>query len=74
MYVFVCITSIYTTATHNEISFIVSLCGIFWLSLNKGLWFSSPLKIFLTILNLVIIMIGICVVGITLIQTVFFIF
>lgn len=65
---------LYTTTAYNEISSIVSLCGIFWLSLNKGLWFCSPLKIFLTILNLVIIMIGICVVGITLFQTVSFTF
>ena len=64
-----CASPLHNT-TYNEISFTVSLCGIFWLSLNKGLWFSSLLKIFLTILNLVIIMIGICVVGITLLQTV----
>lgn len=44
----------------NDIAdnFIVSICGVFWFHLNKGQWFSSPLKIFLSVINLIIILIG----------------
>jgi hypothetical protein len=39
------------------------LSGIFWLFLNKGKWFASPKKIFLTVLNIIIVGIGACLVG-----------
>ncbi|KAJ5322348.1 hypothetical protein N7452_010637 [Penicillium brevicompactum] len=37
--------------------------AIFWLSMNKGQWFSSPSKIALTIVNLVILGIAIAICG-----------
>ncbi|KAH8689025.1 amino acid transporter [Talaromyces proteolyticus] len=43
--------------------FTYGLSGIFWLHLNKGRYFSSPMKIFLTILNLIIVGIGGCLCG-----------
>ncbi|KAJ5114495.1 Amino acid transporter transmembrane [Penicillium alfredii] len=43
--------------------FTYGLSGIFWLYMNKGLWFSSPKKIALTVLNLGIIGIGACLCG-----------
>lgn len=42
--------------------FTYGLSGIFWLFMNKGLYFSSPRKIALTILNLFIVGIGGCLV------------
>lgn len=42
--------------------FTFGLSGIFWLFMNWGKLFSSPKKIFLTFLNLVIIGIGVCLV------------
>lgn len=36
--------------------------AIFWLSMNKGQWFSSPSKIALTIVNLIILGIAIAIV------------
>ncbi|KAL1967210.1 hypothetical protein VTN77DRAFT_3501 [Rasamsonia byssochlamydoides] len=43
--------------------FTYGLSGIFWLFLNKGKWFSSPRKIFLTVVNLLIVGIGGCLCG-----------
>ncbi|KAL5361719.1 transmembrane amino acid transporter protein-domain-containing protein [Aspergillus floccosus] len=43
--------------------FTYGLSAIFWLYMNKGLWFSSPRKIFLTVLNLVILGIGVTLCG-----------
>ena len=42
------------------------MSGVFWLYLNRGNWFASPRKILLTILNLVIVGIGGCLVSIRL--------
>lgn len=39
------------------------MSGIFWLFLNRGKWFSSPRKIGLTIVNLIIFGIGGCLCG-----------
>jgi len=38
--------------------FTYGLSGIFWLYMNKGLWFSSPRKIALTLLNVIIVGVG----------------
>ncbi|KKA23780.1 hypothetical protein T310_2232 [Rasamsonia emersonii CBS 393.64] len=43
--------------------FTYGLSGVFWLFLNKGKYFSSPRKIFLTIVNLLIVGIGGCLCG-----------
>ncbi|KAJ5126064.1 hypothetical protein N7526_008241 [Penicillium atrosanguineum] len=43
--------------------FTYGLSGIFWLFLNRGRYVSSPRKIFLTILNLLIVGIGGCLCG-----------
>ncbi|KAJ5864210.1 Amino acid transporter transmembrane [Penicillium soppii] len=43
--------------------FTYGLSGIFWLFMNKGLWFSSPKKIALTALNFTIIAIGAALCG-----------
>ncbi|CAG8924732.1 unnamed protein product [Penicillium salamii] len=45
--------------------FTFGFTGMFWLHMNKGLWFSSPKKIMLTILNTFAICVGIalCVLG-----------
>ncbi|KAB8077880.1 transmembrane amino acid transporter protein-domain-containing protein [Aspergillus leporis] len=43
--------------------FTFGLSGMFWLHMNKGLWFSSPRKIFLTIVNLIAIGVGTCLCG-----------
>ncbi|KAL4887812.1 transmembrane amino acid transporter protein-domain-containing protein [Aspergillus ambiguus] len=43
--------------------FTFSFPGMFWLYMNKGLWFSSPRKIFLTLLNTACIGIGIVLCG-----------
>lgn len=39
------------------------MSGIFWLFLNWGRYFASPRKIMLTVLNLIIVGIGGCLVG-----------
>ena len=38
--------------------FTYGLSGVFWLFMNKGLWFSSPRKIALTALNVTIVAIA----------------
>ncbi|PLB51294.1 amino acid transporter [Aspergillus steynii IBT 23096] len=38
--------------------FTYGLSGVYWLHLNWGRWFSSPRKTFLTILNMLIVLIG----------------
>lgn len=38
---------------------------MFWLHMNKGLWFSSPKKIMLTLLNTFAIGVGITLVSIS---------
>jgi hypothetical protein len=38
--------------------FTFGLPGVFWIYMNQGLWFSSPRKVFLTVLNVLIICIG----------------
>ncbi|KAJ6077037.1 hypothetical protein N7499_009018 [Penicillium canescens] len=43
--------------------FSYGLGGVYWLHINKGKWLSSPRKIFLTIVNVLIIMIGGCMCG-----------
>ncbi|GAD94195.1 amino acid transporter [Paecilomyces variotii No. 5] len=43
--------------------FTYGLSGIFWLFLNRGKWFSSPRKIILTVVNVVIFGIGACLCG-----------
>ncbi|OGE47398.1 hypothetical protein PENARI_c045G00085 [Penicillium arizonense] len=43
--------------------FSYGLGGVYWLHINKGKWFSSPRKIFLTIVNVLIILIGGCMCG-----------
>lgn len=42
--------------------FTYGLSGMFWLYMNRGIWFSSPRKIFLTFLNFVNIAVGACLV------------
>jgi hypothetical protein len=42
--------------------FTYGLSGIFWLFMNKGLWFSSPRKIALTALNVFVIAVGAAIV------------
>lgn len=43
--------------------FTYGLSGIFWLYMNWGLYFSSPRKMALTLLNAIIVGIGACLVG-----------
>ncbi|KAJ5490532.1 Amino acid transporter transmembrane [Penicillium expansum] len=45
--------------------FTFGFTGMFWLHMNKGLWFSSPKKIMLTLLNTFAICVGItlCILG-----------
>ncbi|KAJ6190146.1 hypothetical protein N7519_000167 [Penicillium mononematosum] len=45
--------------------FTFGFTGMFWLHMNKGLWFSSPKKIMLTLLNSLAICVGVilCVLG-----------
>ncbi|KAJ6092438.1 hypothetical protein N7467_004407 [Penicillium canescens] len=43
--------------------FSYGLGGVYWLHINKGKWFCSPRKIFLTIVNVLIILIGGCMCG-----------
>ncbi|KAF9894026.1 hypothetical protein FE257_008998 [Aspergillus nanangensis] len=43
--------------------FTFGLPGAFWLYMNQGLWFSSPRKVFLTVLNTISIGIGIILCG-----------
>ncbi|XHG02506.1 hypothetical protein AWENTII_005856 [Aspergillus wentii] len=43
--------------------FTYGLSGIFWLYMNKGIWFSSPRKVVLTLLNVCIVGIGGCLCG-----------
>ena len=43
--------------------FTYGLSGVFWLFLNKGRWFKGPRKIFLTILNALIVCIGATIVS-----------
>ncbi|KAJ5623029.1 hypothetical protein N7490_011634 [Penicillium lividum] len=43
--------------------FSYGLAGVYWLHINKGKWFSSPRKIALTILNVLIVLIGGCMCG-----------
>ncbi|KAI3232134.1 hypothetical protein DTO012A9_4217 [Penicillium roqueforti] len=43
--------------------FSYGLGGVYWLSINKGKWFSSPRKIALTVVNLCVILIGGCMCG-----------
>ncbi|GIJ89208.1 hypothetical protein Asppvi_008138 [Aspergillus pseudoviridinutans] len=43
--------------------FSYGLCGALWLFINKGLWFSSPRKIFLTIVNFILLGMGGCLCG-----------
>ncbi|CAG8885792.1 unnamed protein product [Penicillium egyptiacum] len=45
--------------------FIFGFTGMFWLHMNKGLWFSSPQEIMLTLLNSLAICVGVilCVLG-----------
>lgn len=43
--------------------FTFGFTGIFWLHMNKGLWFSSPKKIALTFLNTFAIAVGIVLVS-----------
>ncbi|CAI7565192.1 unnamed protein product [Penicillium viridicatum] len=43
--------------------FSYGLGGVYWLHINRGRWFSSPRKIVLTIVNVVIILIGGCMCG-----------
>ena len=39
------------------------LAGVFWLFLNWGQYFSSPRKMFLTVVNLLVFGIGACLVS-----------
>ncbi len=43
--------------------FTYGLSGVFWLFMNKGQWFSSRRKIFLTVVNAVIFCIGAVIVS-----------
>ncbi|KAL2793058.1 transmembrane amino acid transporter protein-domain-containing protein [Aspergillus keveii] len=43
--------------------FSYGLGGVYWLHINRGMWFSSPRKIFLTALNVCIVLIGGCMCG-----------
>ncbi|CAG8090858.1 unnamed protein product [Penicillium salamii] len=43
--------------------FSYGLGGVYWLHINKGKWFSSPRKIALTVVNVLIILIGGCMCG-----------
>ncbi|KAI9923746.1 hypothetical protein ASPWEDRAFT_163996 [Aspergillus wentii DTO 134E9] len=43
--------------------FSYGLSGVYWLHLNRGQWFSSPRKIALTIINVLIVLIGGCMCG-----------
>jgi hypothetical protein len=46
--------------------FTFGFTGMFWLHMNKGLWFSSPKKIMLTLLNSLAICVGVILVSISL--------
>ena len=37
--------------------------GIFWLYLNKGRYFASPTKVFLTVVNVFIVGVACCIVS-----------
>ncbi|KAJ5242055.1 uncharacterized protein N7469_000382 [Penicillium citrinum] len=43
--------------------FSYGLGGVYWLHINRGQWFSSPRKIFLSIVNVCIVLIGGCMCG-----------
>ncbi|GIJ98162.1 hypothetical protein Aspvir_000277 [Aspergillus viridinutans] len=43
--------------------FSYGLCGALWLFINRGLWFSSPRKTFLTIVNFILLGMGGCLCG-----------
>ncbi|KAL5361209.1 transmembrane amino acid transporter protein-domain-containing protein [Aspergillus floccosus] len=43
--------------------FSYGLGGVYWLHLNWGRWFSSPRKIFLTFINILIVLMGGCLCG-----------
>ncbi|KAE8152053.1 transmembrane amino acid transporter protein-domain-containing protein [Aspergillus avenaceus] len=43
--------------------FTFSLCSYFWFFINRGQWFSTPRKIFLSVVNMFIFLIGVCVCG-----------
>ncbi|KAF7586664.1 hypothetical protein BBP40_008513 [Aspergillus hancockii] len=43
--------------------FTYGLSGVYWLHLNWGNWFSSPRKVALTILNMIIVLIGATICG-----------
>ncbi|KAJ5757297.1 uncharacterized protein N7511_005991 [Penicillium nucicola] len=43
--------------------FSYGLGGVYWLHINKGKWLSSPRKILLTVINVLIILIGACMCG-----------
>ncbi|OJJ08139.1 hypothetical protein ASPVEDRAFT_179311 [Aspergillus versicolor CBS 583.65] len=43
--------------------FSYGLSGVYWLHLNWGKWFSSPRKICLTIINVMVVLIGGCICG-----------
>ncbi|PLB50692.1 hypothetical protein P170DRAFT_406070 [Aspergillus steynii IBT 23096] len=43
--------------------FTYGLSGMFWLYMNKGIWFSSPRKIALTFLNIFNVAVGACLCG-----------
>ncbi|KAJ6150932.1 hypothetical protein N7470_007526 [Penicillium chermesinum] len=43
--------------------FSYGLGGVYWLHINRGRWFSSPRKIFLTALNMIIVLVGGCMCG-----------
>ncbi|KAJ0418655.1 transmembrane amino acid transporter protein-domain-containing protein [Aspergillus carlsbadensis] len=59
--VFSTLLSLMTALFASWFSF--SLPGAFWLFMNKGLWFSSPRKIFLTCLNVFCFVIGVVMCG-----------
>jgi hypothetical protein len=43
--------------------FTYGLSGVFWLFLNKGRYWSGPIKIFLTILNTLVVALGAGIMG-----------
>lgn len=50
--------------TNIEIGFTYGLGGVFWLFMNKGQYFSTPTKGFLTILNIWLFIMGLSICGI----------
>lgn len=44
--------------------FTYGISGIFWLFMNKGRYFSSPIKIFLTMVNIGLFLLGLSICGI----------